>query len=273
MLDCGASKTVCGKEWFNCYIGSIDEKNRNDVKEFSSNTVFSFGVGKLEAIKKVHLPVQICNKQIVLEVHVVDSDIPLLLSLKTMKSMGLHINFETDQVEIGGNKFNLEMTTTGHYTIPLQSTLDFCSEECIINTVEQCIKSPDMGVRKKARKLHRRFGHASSNRIIKLLRNAGKKDLELETELEKISKSCDFCLNLKHRRAAPQPVVSLPLANEFNELVAMVLKMIKGVWVLHFLDYLTRFSAAHTVKKKSLRENIKSSSQASDLKLRQEVII
>ena len=254
VLDCGASKTVCGNEWLKCYLDSIDEKTKGDIKEFPSNTIFKFGVGKLRALKMIHLPVHICNKEIILEIHVVDTDIPLLLSLKTMKSLGLHMNFETDQVEINGNSFDLEMTTTGHYTLPLHSDLKFCSDECVINTVVQCTNSGSLDVKKKALKLHRRFAHASSDRIISLLRNAGQIDLELEAELRNICKQCDFCL--KHSRSAPRPIVSLPLATQFNELIAMDLKKIEGVWVLHCLDYLTRFSAGHTISSKDPDEVI-----------------
>ena len=48
----------------------------------------------------------------------------------------------------------------------------------------------------------------------------------------------------------------LPLANHFNELVSMDLKMINENWVLHCIDYVTRFSAAHTVRNKSADEII-----------------
>lgn len=253
VLDCGASKTVCGVEWFNCYKESMSEKLQKEIKEFSSRTIFKFGVGKLEALKMVHLPVLICDQQVTLEVHIVDTDIPLLLSLQTMKKLGLHMNFETDQIEIGGTTYNLEMTSTGHYTLQI-SPSGFCSDDCIVNTVNTVTDSKDVDLKNKALKLHKRFAHASSQRIITLLRYAGQSNTDLEHELEQIDKSCDFCL--KHSRAAPRPVVSLPLANEFNELIAMDLKQIQGTWVLHCLDYLTRFSAAHVVKEKDPNEII-----------------
>ena len=100
VLDSGASKTVCGKEWYDCYIESVDENTKKDLKEFPSDTVFRFGTGKLRALKMVHLPVKLCEKQIKLEVHVVETDIPLLLSLKTMKTMGMQIHFEQDKVAV-----------------------------------------------------------------------------------------------------------------------------------------------------------------------------
>ena len=250
VLDSGASKTVCGKEWYDCYIESVDENTKKDLKEFPSDTVFRFGVGKLRALKMVHLPVKLCEKQIKLEVHVVETDIPLLLSLKTMKTMGMQINFEQDKVAVDGQMFDLETTSSGHYAFSLSSN----SPEIYANTVSDCVNEANIDMKKKALKLHRRFAHASSSRIIKLMRNAGKSNKELEKELEILQKSCDFCL--KHQRASPRPTVCLPLANQFNELIAMDLKLIKGKWVLHCIDYLTRFSAAHVVKSKDPNEII-----------------
>ena len=120
-----------------------------------------------------------------------------------------------------------------------------CNSQVFGSTLAECVKSQKLDKNKKALKLHRRFAHASFKRIIELLRNAGKRDEELEKELETIQNSCEFCL--KHQRASPRPSVCLPLANEFNELVAMDLKKINGARVLHCIEYLTRFSAAHTV--------------------------
>ena len=253
VLDSGASKTVCGLEWYKCYLDSLDDELRKDLKEYTSDTIFRFGVGKLKAMKMAHLPVMFCGEKMKLEVHVVDTDIPLLLSLKTMKTMGLQINFETDKVFLNGQGFDLETTSTGHYTLTLAKNTE-CNPEVYLNSVTECVKNPKLDIKKKAMKLHRRFAHASSNRIIELLRNAGKSDKELEQELENLQNSCDFCL--KHHRSSPRPTVCLPLASEFNELIAMDLKQIDGQWVLHCIDYLTRFSAAHAVKGKDPDEII-----------------
>ena len=245
VLDSGASKTVCGNEWYKCYVDSLEEKSRSLIKEYSSDTIFRFGVGRLKASKMVHLPVTLCNNEITLEVHVVNTDIPLLLSLKTMKTMGIQIDFETDRVTLNGEVYLLETTSTGHYTLDLVKRVDDC-KDVLVSTVSECERIKEADAKKKALKLHRRFAHANSKRIIELLRTSGKSDKVIEEELQKIQNSCDFCL--KHRRASPRPTVCLPLAREFNEVVAMDLKKIDGVWILHCIDYLTRFSAAHTVR-------------------------
>ena len=59
-----------------------------------------------------------------------------------------------------------------------------------------------------------------------------------------------------HKRASPLPSVSIPLAYSFNEMVSVDLKQINNKWVLHCIDYVTRFSAAHPIKDKSPEEII-----------------
>ena len=68
-----------------------------------------------------------------------------------------------------------------------------------------------------ANKLHRQFGHPTSDRLIKLIRNAGINDKLLEKEIVSISQQCIYCL--QYKSAPPRPVVSMPLANSFNESV------------------------------------------------------
>ena len=75
---------------------------------------------------------------------------------------------------------------------------------------------------KKAEKLHRQFGHPSADRLIRMMRNADIKDLELERKIRNITETCDVCV--KHKRPSPRPVVSVPMAEKFNDVVAMDLK-------------------------------------------------
>jgi len=253
VLDCGASRTVCGSEWFSIYLDSIPEKERNEIIEKPSNTMFKFGVGMLRASKRVIIPVTMCEKKVNLEVDIVDTDIPLLISNPTMKKLGMNVNFQDDKMDMGGRQFNLDTASTGHYTVPLfepkdVSYINFAM--CEILTAESQIDTGS--AEKKALKLHRRFAHASSARIIKLLKNADMADKDVFKELEALDTKCDFCL--RHKRAAPRPTVSLPLAYEFNELVTMDLKQIDGVWILHCCDYVTRFSAGHVIKNKEAEE-------------------
>ena len=68
------------------------------------------------------------------------------------------------------------------------------------------------------KKLHRQFGHASSNNLFALLKNAKIYDKSLFQILENVTKECDSC-NL-YKKPMSRPVVSLPRATSFNDNVA-----------------------------------------------------
>ena len=124
VLDCGASQTVCGTEWYQCYLDSLGDEQLNQITESPSSTVFKFGVGSLKALKQASIPVTICGRNIFLSVQIVKTDIPLLLSLSSMKKLGMNLDLPNDRVIIkdsSKNKkvFKLNVSTTGHYVIPI----------------------------------------------------------------------------------------------------------------------------------------------------------
>ena len=93
-----------------------------------------------------------------------------------------------------------------------------------------------------ALKLHRQFGHPNSTKLVKLIKSAGIRDTDLERELEKLSKSCETCL--KFKRPVPRPIVALPLASKFNQVVAMDLKSFGDGYFLVLVDHATRYCAS-----------------------------
>ena len=97
-------------------------------------------------------------------------------------------------------------------------------------------------------KLHKQFGHPTAGKLIKLLHNAGVHNKKLESELNKISDSCEICL--KFRKPIPRPVVALPIADKFNDLVAMDLKSYDGVYFLVLVDHATRYCASVVISNK-----------------------
>ena len=87
------------------------------------------------------------------------------------------------------------------------------------------VSDPD--VRKIGTKLHRQFGHATSDKLIRLLRNAKVNNIKLESEIKRVSDSCEVCL--KFKKPVPRPIVALPIAKKFNDVVAMDLKSFGSV--------------------------------------------
>lgn len=106
-------------------------------------------------------------------------------------------------------------------------------------------------------KLHKQFGHASADRLQRLIHSSGNKDKECCTILQQIVNDCEICK--KYKRTKPKPAVGLPLASEYNETVAVDLHELEpGVWYLHIIDHFTRFSAGNIVITKKSSEIVNS---------------
>ena len=74
-----------------------------------------------------------------------------------------------------------------------------------------------------AQKLHRQFGHPNPEALIQLIKKAGIKNSKLIKEVRSISENCVICL--RNKRPSPRPVVCLPVAQRFIEIVGMDLKL------------------------------------------------
>ena len=247
VLDSGAAKTICGKQWYNCYVQALSKHDQESIQTYECKRSFKFGFGSANCEEYKIIPIELCGTRYYITVYLVECDLPLLISLQTMRDLNIKLNFEKDMIEINGKQQALTYTTTGHYSV------------CILNDEVLIVKEFENKQSKAKHKdlaiqLHKRLGHAKSDRIIKLIKNAGESpERELIKELKSLDEKCDICM--KYRRDTTNPKVSVPLADEFNELVCMDLKTIKeGYTMLHCIDYLTKFSAAAIVKSKDPEE-------------------
>ena len=102
-------------------------------------------------------------------------------------------------------------------------------------------------------KLHKQFGHASSEKLKLLLKDAKVTDSEVLRSVEDVCNSFEICQ--KYRRTPSRPVVGLSLAKYFNEAVAMDIKIwTKGgrtIYILYLNDVATRFTVAEVLLNKS----------------------
>ncbi|KAL2099481.1 hypothetical protein ACEWY4_003875 [Coilia grayii] len=105
-------------------------------------------------------------------------------------------------------------------------------------------------------KLHRQFGHASADRLLRLLSSSGTNDAECATILHRIMSECETCQ--RYSKIKPRPAVGLPLASQHNETVAVDLHELEpGLWYLHIIDQFTRFSAGSVLPTKKGSEIVK----------------
>ena len=115
-----------------------------------------------------------------------------------MKKAGMMIDFTNDSAQIFGFRINLEITSSGHYTILLLKTRNFLNNN--INQEEEkafiAVDVDKMSYQEKekmATKLHNQFRHPSYDKLCKFLTNSGVKDGQFFDILQDFSANCD-CL-------------------------------------------------------------------------------
>ena len=80
----------------------------------------------MKSLKEVTIPAKFGDQPELLKVDVVESQIPLLISLGTQKRAGTILDTNTDTAIIAGVKMNLDRTRSGHYAINLDGMDAVC---------------------------------------------------------------------------------------------------------------------------------------------------
>ena len=262
IIDTGCPRTASGKIWLKAYTDSLSLKDRHSITSKASSHKFRFGDGKhYKSDKYVILPIYINGHRYKLGVEVVDCDIPLLLSRETLHRANARIDIANDSIQILGESVPMITTTSGHICLRIGRSLDMDNSETkrIMNSI--LFSSPlsdveTVDIRKKVLKLHKQFAHPSASKLSNLVRNAGTDNPEVHACIEEITKSCETCR--KHQRRPSRPAVGFPCAVQFNETVALDLKVIASNKImLHMIDHLMRYSSACIIPNKKKETIVK----------------
>ena len=107
----------------------------------------------------------------------------------------------------------------------------------------------DADEEKQIKKVHRYFGHRSGRKVWELFAKAGKMRGKKAAVMNLIEK-CNVCRNLK--KTPPRPKVGMPIANTFNDIVALDLKVLdnKGEYILWMIDMFTKAIKGKYIKNK-----------------------
>lgn len=254
IVDSGCSRTVCGETWLECYIDTLSNREKAEVKQEDGNTYFKFGDGvKIKSIMRTIFPATIAGKNIMISTDVIPSKIPLLLSKDSMKRASMKINFADDTAFLFGKQMKLQVASGGHYIIPLgqyHENEEIAGENFVL-ICSRLKKASSEEKHRMARKIHRQFGHPKSKKLKSLCSKAGIEDCEFMDLFDYIELECEICQ--KYKRAPLRPIVGFNMANEFNDVVAIDLKEwnhTPTIWFCHMIDLATRYSAAAVIHKK-----------------------
>ena len=255
-LNCAALDTCCtssvaGEKWMKLYISGLPEKLKNQVKGPNKGIKkFQFGnLGVLESIGQYKIPVLIAGDLDELVVDVIKSDIPLLMSKADMVKRGMVLDLPENKVlfKWKNKTEELGITSAGHCILHLmkigQEVLKI--EEIFVTDLKTC---SDVECKKALLKLHKQFGHRPKKCFVELLKSANVWNPKMDDMLNSIIDGCEGCILRK--RSPDRPAVAMPMATEFNEKVAIDLKIWKGGYILYMIDMFTRYTQAAFLTRK-----------------------
>ena len=249
-LDTCCTSSVAGKEWMKIYIASLPDKMKSKViGPMNGFKVFQFGnLGKLKSCGRYLIPAVIAGKLDQLDVDVIESDIPLLLSKKDMKKRGMMLNLCEDKVQYGNNRSeNLFTSSAGHYLLPLfEKSQMVCNVEEVLTVDLNACNEKDC--KKALIKLHKQFGHRPKKCFVNLLKGAKVWEPRMDKILDGIIDGCEACILRK--RSPDRPAVAMPMASDFNEKVAIDLKKWKSGHILYMIDMYSRLTQAAFIPNK-----------------------
>ena len=245
-MGCGARDPMGGKYWFEEYLKTLSPKERADVlmsKKPSSKT-FRFGNDqKLKSLGCYRVPLQFGSKVIDVDLDIVDSHLPLLITCPMVIKFGGIVNTQNDTISLFGEDIPMHLTSFNMYAIPIKGMTNdvFAAVSLSEASDEEC--------RARLLKLHRQFGHPSKEKLRKLLEDAQVWDKAYALVLDDIYLKCKVCKEFSH--TPPRPVVSLPMASSFNECVSMDLKLWRpGQWILYIIDTFSRYTMGLFITRK-----------------------
>ena len=100
-----------------------------------------------------------------------------------------------------GQKLKLHFMTSGHYSVPLGSATS--EEEKVEETFLKIEELDRESKRKACRKLYIQFGHARSNRLLNLLKDANVEDKETSDFIKEVKEKCETCIKFKKSKLRP----------------------------------------------------------------------
>ena len=163
-----------------------------------------------------------------------------------MDRAGTVLDLPNDKAKILGEWVNLNLISVGHYALDILPKGELSVEDCLFGLSED--SKERMAAMKK---IHRQFGHPREETMIGLLKNVKCYDPRTKEMLAMIHRQCKTCPLFS--TTPPRPVVSLPIAWEFNEVLTMDLKEVKVLqykYILHMIDGFTRMTMSVFMKDK-----------------------
>ena len=275
IVDCGCPRSLMGDQEYEKLKDLVDLKEIK-VKEER----FRFGPSRsYSSNMKVKFAMRVGVNEIDCEFFVLEGKIPILLGNDVMAPLGGNLDMENNTLILKkvDMEIPLEKTQGGHFVIPVrtvtgQDALNIRGDEAdavmfmvLGDTEKEDLKKLHDEVghsaflalalsddeKAQVKKVHRYFGHRSSRRIWDLFSKANKLRGKKRAVMEVID-NCKTCSSFK--KSPPRPKVGLPVANDFNEIVGLDLKVLnktKGEYILWMVDLFSKMIKGKFIRNKN----------------------
>ena len=266
LIDTGCQKSVCGQTWFDTYKANLSTDERAMILEEVGTSAYKFGGhGVYKSVRLVIAPVYVGGSRKIIKFDVVNTEIPLLLSLKLMQKMNMNIlcrDSEDNMAKVGDVTFKLHYSE-GHLYIPLSrngSKASVLSEDKHGNNKFAFLAMGDVFTKGKEveeiRKVHIGAGHAPLHKMRMILREAGQWNDVTKELVSGVLKQC----NVKRCRESGEiqkkdPHANIRVIKELGDMVSVDLKIRHGAKdILYAVDGATSYATAAFIRNKTSEE-------------------
>eukprot|EP00170_Pyropia_yezoensis_P005264 contig_21434_g5278 len=181
MRDIGATATIAKAAWVATYVAHLTAVGRTAIRSIEAAAVFTFRGGATQrAYERVTLPMMIEGRRRLVQTWVVAGDLPMLLSRKTMVSLGvvLDVAGRSMMVRALAVVVCLTISEAGHLILnALHDSTTAAAQtegpptEAVRGFQLMAVLTKDTtALARAATKLHTQYGHTSASRLNGLLR-------------------------------------------------------------------------------------------------------
>ena len=248
IMDTGCTKCCAGMEWTTAYLESLSTMDRASVVIKQGTNKFRFGNDKVFHSKGfIIAPVYLGGRRKLLGFDRVEAKIPLLISLKVMRKVGMDLIFRQDSctAKIEDTEVKMEMRG-GHIWINI-------APPQLESEVMYSVGKPGKPLTKtEVFKLHEQLAHKPKDVMIKIIKASDRWSEETQQLVDQsyeecASKTCRARLQCQKIRK-----VGARLPQRLGECVAMDLKISSGTDknILYIIDLFSNFVVADVITSK-----------------------
>lgn len=225
MIDTGAARgSSAGKAQYQAYCSKTGRQvNINESRAARCH----FGIGSAVSLGTASITFPIGSFWVSFDAHIVDADTPILMSIDDMDRLGVYLNNLENVLVHSKTGSKVPITRVrGH---PFVQWNSFSS--CHLTEIE-------------LRRLHRRFGHPSTEKLLNILHRAEIADIGPNTRkiLSNIERTCGPCQTYAQRPRRFK--FTLRDDKEFNHTIYADIFYIDKKPILHVVDEATYFQSA-----------------------------